>query len=102
MILLFNSIRWGGAPAKGQVRFTTAASIAARQRSENAGPRLFGILFFDAAPHLEYIFQFMELNTKVKIFISCYRTPGPQKGSEGFQKGSLKGSLKVFRRVLGF
>ena len=34
----------------------------------------------------------------VKTFISCYRTPGPQKGfrrvSEGFQKGSLKGSLK--------
>ena len=29
----------------------------------------------------------------VKTFISCYRTPGPQ-------KGLLKGSLKGFRRVL--
>ena len=33
----------------------------------------------------------------LKTFISCYRTPRPQKG---FQKGFLKGSLKGFRRVL--
>ena len=31
--------------------------------------------------------------TKLKTFISCYRTPGPQ-------KDSLKGSLKGFGRVL--
>ena len=51
------------------------------------------------------------VNGSVKTFISCHRTPRPRKGfrrvSEGYQKGSLKGSLKVsegslkgFRRVL--
>ena len=43
------------------------------------------------------------LTPRITTFISCYRTPGPQKGfrrvSE-FLKGSLKGSLKGFRRVL--
>ena len=28
----------------------------------------------------------------LKTFISCYRTPDPGRVSEGFQKGSLKGS----------
>ena len=32
---------------------------------------------------------------KFKTFVSCYRTPDPGRVSEGFQKGSLKGSLKL-------
>ena len=46
------------------------------------------------------IFQFAVVcarHSRVKTFISCYRTPGPQ---NGFQKGFLKGFLKGFRRVL--
>ena len=47
-------------------------------------------------------------NKKVKTFISCCRTPRPQKGfrrvSEGFEKGVSEGVSegfsKVFRRVL--
>ena len=31
------------------------------------------------------------LARRLKTFISCYRAPGPQKVSEGFLKGSLKG-----------
>ena len=34
--------------------FTKAGSIPARQQNENTDPRLWD-LFFDAAPHLEYI-----------------------------------------------
>ena len=36
----------------------------------------------------------------LKTFISCYRTPRHQKVSEGSPKGSLKGCLKGFWRVL--
>ena len=36
----------------------------------------------------------------VKTFISCYRTPGPRKGSEGVFEGVSEGFLKGFRRVL--
>ena len=42
--------------------------------------------------------------SKVKTFISCYRTPGPQKGcrrvSEGVPEGVSEGLSKGFRRVL--
>ena len=40
----------------------------------------------------------------LKTFISCYRTPGPQKGfrrvSEGVSGGDSEGFSKGFRRVL--
>ena len=38
---------------------------------------------------------------RVKTFISCYRTPGPQKGfRRGVSEGVPKGFSKGFRRVL--
>ena len=40
------------------------ASIPARRQSENAGPRLFIDVFFDAPPHLEDIFRVFDLSTK--------------------------------------
>ena len=38
----------------------------------------------------------LEEEKRLKTFISCYRTPDPGRVSEGFEKGSLKGSLKGF------
>ena len=52
-----------GAPAKNKSAFAKAASIPARRQSEMLAQG-FLELFFDAAPHLEYFFQFFELSTK--------------------------------------
>ena len=46
--------RWWALPAEKRKKpFTEAASLPARQQSENTGPSLFGYIF-GAASHLEY------------------------------------------------
>ena len=37
---------------------------------------------------------------KSRLSFPATEPPDPRNGSEGFQKGSLRGSLKGFRRVL--
>ena len=49
---LFNFIFDGGYTCEKKSAFTEAASIPARQQSENTDPRLFGFIF-DVPSHLE-------------------------------------------------
>ena len=62
-----------GAPAKTKCTLTKAASIPARRQSENTGPRILGFIF-RRRPHLEFFFQFFELNTKAAFAKAAFDT----------------------------
>ena len=70
---LFYFIFDGGYTCEKKSAFTKAASIPARQQSENADPRLFGFIF-RRCPHLEYSSQFFELSTKATFAKAAFDT----------------------------
>ena len=92
--ILFSMV---GAPANKKSTFAKAASIPVRWQSENAGPRVLD-LFFDVAPHLEYVFQFFELSTKRHLLkLKPQKKHPPWPPGQGPLRNSLcRFSLGVF------
>ena len=69
--LKFDFISDGGVhPRRTNCTLTKAASIPARRQRDQG----FLDLFFDAAPHLEYFFQFLELSTKAAFAKAAFDT----------------------------
>ena len=88
-------------PRRTNCTLTKAASIPARRQRAQG----FLDLFFDAAPHLEYFFQFLQLSTKaafvrkirapIKIKSALPPPPPPKKKT---QKGEFYGHGFSYRK----